>query len=61
MITGGLFITKHSGTKDIMTFPTIWQAEYYLHLIPMMQVDGNEEALEIHRAKLGAMKWNEIK
>lgn len=60
MITGVLFITKHSGTKDIMTFPSVWQAEVYLHLIPTMQVDGNEEALEIYRAKLGSMTWHEI-
>jgi hypothetical protein len=59
MITGVLLITKHNGTKDMMAFPTVWQAEVYLHLIPTMQVDGNEEALEIYKAKLQRMTWHE--
>lgn len=59
MITGVIHITKHDGTKDIMAFPSVWQAEYYLHLIPIMQVDGNVEALEIYKARLGSLVWYE--
>ena len=59
MITGVIYITGHDGAKDIMTFPSVWQAEYYLHLIPIMQVDGNVEALRIYKAKLGSMVWHE--
>ncbi len=59
MITGLLHITKHDGTVDIMAFASVWQAEYYLHLIPMMQVDGNVEALEIYKARLGRLVWYE--
>jgi hypothetical protein len=57
MISGAIYVTRHDGTKKIMTFPSRWQAEYYLHLIPLLQVGGNKEALEIHKAKLGVLKW----
>jgi hypothetical protein len=59
MVTGIIHITKHDGTKDMIAFPSVWQAEYYLSLIPVMQVDGNEYALTIYSAKLGRMTWTE--
>jgi hypothetical protein len=51
MVTGIIHITKHDGTKDMIAFPSVWQAEYYLSLIPVMQV--------IYSAKLGRMTWTE--
>ena len=59
METGILSLVLHNGKKDMLTFASRWQAEYYLHLIPIMQVDGNKEALKIHKATLSTMMWVE--
>lgn len=57
--TGILHLVLHTGKRELMTFPSRWQAEYYLHMIPIMQVDGNKEALRIHKATLSTMMWVE--
>ena len=57
--TGILHLVLHTGKRKILTFSSRWHAEYYLHLIPIMQVDGNKEALKIHKATLSTMVWAE--
>jgi len=57
--TGVLHLTLHNNKREMMTFPSRWQAEYYLHMIPMLQADGNEEALRIRGATLDTVMWTE--
>ena len=59
MNTGILRLVLHTGKRELMAFPSRWQAEYYLHMIPMLQADGNEEALRIRGATLDTVMWTE--
>jgi hypothetical protein len=45
-------LTFEEGEQRWLPFHCPWAAEVYLHLIPQMQVDGNEEVTAVRSARL---------